>query len=355
MSIKKITKKRNCPICGAKENKELYTQSFSTNFSHTIASCISCGFTFVNNTPDQQYYSKYYKEMSKYEHERDEPLHIKYCKIITKYCDKSSKVLDIGSSTGHLLYQLRKRGYKNLLGIDPSPMCKDLGKQKYNLNIETAELYSFSPKKKFDLIILPMVFEHLENVRDAVIKITKLLSDDGYVFISIPDAEKFYEKFEEPFGEFSTEHINFFSQSSIYQLMLNYTCCYMKSDGKNIYSLWKKGSPLATSLKKYIDDSSKKVKNITKIIENAPSNLIVWGAGSLTQRILTSTGLQKKIFKFVDRNESMIGKKLHNIEVISPEDISKYDNPILLSTFRFKEEMLNYIKDHKLKNKIIMF
>lgn len=293
--------------------------------------------------------------MSKYEHERDEELHVTYCDIIKKYCDTSVSILDIGSSTGHLLYQLKQRGYNNVFGIDPAPACKDQGKKNFNIPIETAELYSFEPKEKFDLLIFAAVFEHLEKLSEAVEKIHQLITDDGYVFISIPDAENFYHNFAEPFGEFSTEHINFFSQQSLYQLMLHFRCIYMKSDGKVIYSLWKKGSILKDSMTKYIEESQKKFERVNKIVEEAPSNLIIWGAGSLTQRLLQTTNLRSKVFKFVDRDHNLIGKKLEGVQIIDPSELSHYPNPILIASFRFKDEMVTFIKEQKLNNPIITF
>src|SRR3990167_11132295 len=100
-------KMRECPICGSKKNYLLFRQKFADHFFHNIVCCNVCGFVFVNNTPDQNFYDAYYKKMSKYEHERDHNLHTKYVKIIKKYCSKNNSILDIGCATGHLLHLLK--------------------------------------------------------------------------------------------------------------------------------------------------------------------------------------------------------------------------------------------------------
>ncbi len=254
-------------MCGYNKNKILFVQKFANNLVHKITSCQICGFIFVSNSFDQKYFNLYYKTMSKYEHERDEKIHKIYINIIKKYCKKSVEILDVGCSTGHLLYELQKKGYKNIFGIDPSPKCKELAFKNFNINIGTADLFSFSSRKKFDLIIFAAVFEHLEQVKKALDKTSKLLSKNGYVFISVPDGGSFNLDFEEPFGEFSIEHINFFSISYLYRFMINYTPVHIHSDGKVIYSLWKKGNDLNYSIVDYISKSKKKLSDIKKVLD----------------------------------------------------------------------------------------
>lgn len=117
------------------------------------------------------------------------------------------------------MHLLKKDGYSDLFGIDPSPKCKEIVYRKFNLIIETSDIFSFKTAKKYDFVILCNVQEHLRDVRQSINKITSLLSEKGYIFINVPDAENFYKNFDEPFGEFSTEHINFFSNFYLHQLM----------------------------------------------------------------------------------------------------------------------------------------
>src|SRR5260221_13507137 len=199
-----MKKKRKCPICNSPNTSILYIQRYANNVFHTIVSCNNCLFVFVNNSLSQKDYNEYYKNMSKYEHERDETLHFQYIKIIRKFLDPKSKVLDIGCSAGHFLYVLRKNGFSHILGIDRSPKCKPLALEKFNISIGTAELFSYKPDKQYYLRTLNAVMEHSENLQEAVEKIKKLLTRNGHVFISVPDAGNFHDGVvEEPFGEFS--------------------------------------------------------------------------------------------------------------------------------------------------------
>ncbi|MBI4225975.1 methyltransferase domain-containing protein [Candidatus Roizmanbacteria bacterium] len=346
---------RKCPMCESTDSKLIYKQKYSASFSQRISTCLKCGFVFVTNVKQQKFFNKFYKDMSIYEQTRDEAFHIESAKIINDYAKKTDRILDVGCSIGHLLYLLKQNKYKNLSGFDPSPSCCLVAKEKYNLNIGTATIDSFQPKKKYDFIILATVLEHLVNLSDSLQKIRSMHSINGKVFISVPNASQAYEKVEEPFYEFSPEHINFFSTWYINKLMEGYTCLYLRSDPVVIYSVWKKSEVLKSNIERYITESKTKLSIIKKIIQRLPNKIIVWGAGALTKRLLYSTNLKKKIFKFVDKNANLAGTKIEGIEVLSPDQLVKYKNPILVSSFKFKKEIIDQIKEMGLKNSIITF
>lgn len=351
---------RSCPICNYKNNKQLYTQKFSNNINHKIVCCNDCGFVFVSNTLNKNYYNKYYKQESKYEDTRDYKLHHKYYRIINTYfksknIKNSFKILDVGCATGHLLSIFKKNGYAKLLGIEPSINCKKIAYKKFNIKINTSDILSFNPENKYNLVILAAILEHLPDLNKSLDKITNFLSDDGYLFISIPDALNFYEDFQEPYGEFSIEHINFFSAKYLFLLLKDYSCCYLENDKNIIYSIWKRGNNLEKSVMKYTSLSSNKLSKVRYAINRLPNKIIVWGAGSLTQRLFQTTELNSKVYKLVDSSKNLIGKQINGIEVMSPNELYKYPEPILISSFRFKDEIIQQIKFLKLKNKILTF
>lgn len=349
---------RNCPLCGHSKNKLVFIQQFTDHFSHMISTCTRCGFVYVKNTPPESYYRKYYRTMSKYEGVRQHEIHLKpsynfIYKFIKDNLDKSSNILDVGCSTGYILGGLKKAGVDNVYGFDPAPKCKIVAKSKYGLNIETSDIANFRSRKKFDFIIISQVLEHLPNVKKSLEQISKYLSQNGFMFIGVPDLSAFSSNDVEPFGEFSTEHINFFSQSSLYRLMLNYSCYAMKFTNGIILSIWHKGSDEELNIIKYIEKSERKLRPIKEKIDSLSGKIIVWGAGSLTQRLLKTTRIRKKVIRFVDTNKSLVGTVLGGKKIISPEEVSNYSNPILISSFRFQDEIISLIKDKKYRNEII--
>lgn len=355
-----MNKIRFCPICLHHKNKLLYIQKFAEHFEHKIVSCLFCSFVYVNNTPSKKYYDTYYKNQSKYEGIRSHEIHEEFTyrtikKYLKKYIHEDARILDVGCSTGRLLFFIKKQGYSNILGIEPAPKCKQIAKDLYSINIETTVLEKYKPKSRFDFIILSGVLEHLVDPKETIEKIFSLLNNKGILFIGVPDAGEFYKSFKEPFGEFSTEHINFFTKSSLYLLLNKFSNLNMTSDKTVLLSLWLKGSEGKRSINEYIKRSRIKMNNVNKVLDSISNHIIVWGAGALTQRLLKTTNIRNKIFKFVDSNKNLIGKQIEGIDIISPNELNKYNNPILISSFSFKDEIIKEIKKRKIKNQIITF
>ena len=55
------------------------------------------------------------------------------------------------------------------------------------LKIHNNEIGKFKSKKKFDIITFVHSLEHLHNMKFALLKAIKLLKDDGYIYIEVPD------------------------------------------------------------------------------------------------------------------------------------------------------------------------
>ena len=63
------------------------------------------------------------------------------------------------------------------------------------------------------------MLEHLPNLRNDLQKFLTVLNPSCKVIIEVPAIELFSSDTEEPYGEFSIEHINFFSRDSLTNLM----------------------------------------------------------------------------------------------------------------------------------------
>ncbi|MDD4937791.1 MAG: class I SAM-dependent methyltransferase [Candidatus Shapirobacteria bacterium] len=355
-----MNKIRKCPLCGNKICSLVYNQKYTSHFNHKIVCCKKCNFIFVGNIPPKKYYEEYYKNESKYEGVREHEAHENQairellC-FVKKYVSKKSRILDIGCSIGYLLSVLKSEGYKNLLGVEPAPKCKKIAKEKYGLKVETTNLSNFSTSIKYDLIIFSMVLEHLVDIKKSINKIKCLLNEGGYLYISVPNTSSFYLNTIEPFGEFSTEHINFFTESSLFFLMRGFTNILMKSANNGLHSIWQNGDAGVRSIKKYIDLSDSKLKKIQKKIDSLSEKVIVWGAGALSQRLLSTTNIKDKILFFVDSNPKLQGAKLGKIPIYSPDVIIDNKFPILVSSYNFSKEIVKNIRIKKYSNKILTF
>jgi SAM-dependent methyltransferase len=98
--------------------------------------------------------------------------------------------LDIGCGSGERVSFVREKGCKRSCGIDKFNFSKS------NL-IEGAEIINsdileFIPSKKFQIVSLAHVLEHLENPQEVLLHIKeKILSGSGHLFIQVPNYNAF--------------------------------------------------------------------------------------------------------------------------------------------------------------------
>jgi len=141
---------------------------------------------------------------------------------------KGKKILEIGSGEGFLLEYFLKNNF-NVFGIEPSTdnvkrINDRLGKKV------CIQGYAEDVKKiddKFDGIILSHVFEHVVNCRDLLSIIYEKLSDNGILFLEVPNCsnKKILEHsiFEQP-------HIHHFTLKGFEKISENTNFSILKKD-----------------------------------------------------------------------------------------------------------------------------
>ena len=119
---------------------------------------------------------------------------IRIWKSQKKYCNEilnnSKTILEIGSGHGEAIYNFDKIGYK-VTGIEPDKKnVASINKKLKNsiCLVEKAETFSF--EKKFDIIWLNHVFEHLSKPIEFLKRIDNVLNKHGFIFIEVPSVEK---------------------------------------------------------------------------------------------------------------------------------------------------------------------
>jgi len=387
---------RTCAVCGNNNTRLLYSQKFSSYSNsgllkgYDVVTCQSCGFCFADNIPDQNVFDVYYREMSKYEAEnRDlKPTEYDMAKFAiiaaTIESNKKTRILEIGCANGDLLSLLKKRGYTNILGADPSPACAKSADQLYGIQVLTNTLSDIKiAEHSVGFLILAGVLEHICDLDSVMIKLKEMLSSDGRIYIAVPDASRYVYGEDAPFQEFSTEHINFFGPISLTNLMHRYGFSQIHLDQITvepsyqtkipvISSIYRKGPDLKPDnqfildkdtelgLDSYISKSSRMdnhiYKSINEIVDSGKS-VIVWGAGAFALRLLANSRLSEaKITAFVDSNQHYQGKELNGVPIIAPIDLKKHNESILIATRVYQEEIIHIIRNElNLRNELITF
>lgn len=137
-----------------------------------------------------------------------------------------SNVLEIGCSTGYFSEKLVQKNCR-VWAVEIDKEAALIAQQRKNvkvLNCDVRQITDYmSTNKKFDVILLADILEHLEDPLGVLIQLKKYLSRDGKILISLPNIANFAIRFKLFFeGEFTYQdygildrtHLRFFSKAT---------------------------------------------------------------------------------------------------------------------------------------------
>lgn len=147
--------------------------------------------------------------------------------LINRYAQENKYILDVGAGTGDFLIAAKKRGW-SVEGIEPNYEARMRSREK------KMELYSalqFLPRRKFQIITLWHVMEHLPDLDNQIAKFKALLEDEGVLIIAVPnfkshDAE-YYKEFWAAYDV--PRHLWHFSRTSVNKIFSEHGMKVMKT------------------------------------------------------------------------------------------------------------------------------
>lgn len=345
---------------------------------YDVVCCNKCGFVFADNIPAQPEQNEYYAASGRHLHAFELPAglaaaHQTFYEFIrandAPHLQIDSGILDIGCSMGHFLDRFKQDGFADIQGLEPSVSASELARDVYGIDVTPATLEDFRPQRKFDLITLCGVMEHLVALQDTVSRMGELLEADGRLFLAVPDAGSFGSAPpREPFLEFALEHVNFFTSHSLDNLLLPYgykpiakaskwnsfyansylLALYERSSGKSAeLHLDQTGR---SSLTRYIALSQARMLSITTTIDElrlSAEPVAVWGAGSLTSRLCATTRLmESNVVAFIDSNEDLHGQAVLGKPVHSPAWLkNNTDLTVFVASYVYADQISIILRD----------
>jgi len=365
---------RECPVCGNSEVRLMFTQEFAKiegiSFlgGYDVVSCKKCNFVYASNIPEQALFDEYYINANKYEHEIEQPDIItgKYEHIIQEIVhferDKTASIADVGCARSEVLRSLQNLGFSNLTGVDPSVRNVEYLKSK-GINGIHATVNTVNTSNQYKIVLFLAVLEHIQNLHQALDTLYAITAMNGMVIITVPDMTV-PASGEFPYQEFSKEHINYFTEVSLSNLMIKYgfhlifsikksgeLAGFFRKESKSV----QKDANGELQIQKYIDQSKIYEDAIyANLLQYSNTPVIIWGIGTFTQRLLAKSIL-KKVVVMVDSNPQYAGKKYNNVDIIPPSELKNYKEPVLLAVSpRYLDSIKHTIKDGmKLNNEII--
>jgi len=213
-----------CSVCGSEQNNLRYEVK-----GFRAVQCASCKFVFINpriknsdlyKIYEDNYFSSQndgygYKNYELTTHLRVKTFQ-KWMQNIEPFLSKSKgAVLDIGCASGTFLDLMREKGWEiEAIELDKT-MVEKLKSKK--IKVFNRPFEEFSSDKKYKLITMFDVLEHIPDLKTTFKKIHELLADDGVLALITPNFSSTQRKlFGKKWFQFKPqEHIQYFSPDTL--------------------------------------------------------------------------------------------------------------------------------------------
>jgi len=138
---------------------------------------------------------------------QDQSENYQKCKFLEKYLPQKGSVLDVGCGAGVSLYTFKKYFPQwETFGIEPTKEFADVA-QENGINVTYGYLEKGTFNRKFDLIMLIHVLEHVEDFREMISMLKNYLHEESLLYIEVPSVKDI--------GFLPSSHDRFMSQHEV--------------------------------------------------------------------------------------------------------------------------------------------
>jgi SAM-dependent methyltransferase len=153
--------------------------------------CRNCGLWFANPQPTADELAQFYASYDDGDQWRsgEENFNRGIRKAILRF-KREGAVLDVGCGSGNFLRCMREAGF-SVTGIEPSKTGSKYGETVQGIEIFNgmAEEYLFeNAGRRFDVVTLLNVLEHLTDPKETLLKIKELMAPGAVLAVVVPDA-----------------------------------------------------------------------------------------------------------------------------------------------------------------------
>ncbi len=215
----------NCCVCDNKNPADFKVLYQKEKFS--VVECNKCSFTFI---------PPYFRKQISYENYKDENVanavrngnnfvkierHKLRYDLIKKY-KPSGSLFDLGAGWGHFMLTGQILGY-DVYGIEISEQPYLYSKNDLKLPVDHIDFFDMKEDKKFDIVTMWDVLEHIDKADDVIAKCARITAKDGYIVIQVPQIDSYFaKKHKDNWKMMGLDHVNYFGKKTITQLLKKY-------------------------------------------------------------------------------------------------------------------------------------
>jgi len=236
-----------CQLCSTTESQLIASIDAKSKEELELALCKECGLVQQKNIPTNDELKIYYSHNYRQDYKKTYSPKIKYVRragiaaksrisFLKDAIDLTNKkLLDIGAGGGEFVYLASINGF-NATGIEPNEGYSEFAKNEYSTEIRTMMLDDIESASA-DIVTLFHVFEHMANPKAVMSKIYKILNDDGYLFVEVPNI---LQKDASPHNIYFKAHLFYYSRHTLISAASRYFDPISVTDDGNLRVLFKK-------------------------------------------------------------------------------------------------------------------
>jgi len=195
-----------CPVCGSQSFGPFLEcrDHFVSGELFSLKKCNVCGFKITAEVPVETEIGPYYQSENYISHSdtrqglanklyhvaREWMLGQKRKTIVRVSGKKRGTILDIGAGTGYFVAHMKKFGWQ-VSGTEKSGDARNVASANFGIGLFPPEKLFSLPEKEFDAVTLWHVLEHIHELQATISQIRKVLKDDGFAFIALPNHESY--------------------------------------------------------------------------------------------------------------------------------------------------------------------
>jgi 2-polyprenyl-3-methyl-5-hydroxy-6-metoxy-1,4-benzoquinol methylase len=223
----------DCPICGDPTKRVVYETTLPRDFDerrppspysarYRINECEGCGLIHSSPVMEEAGVAALYEQSSEANVEAGEEDNVRrtmagYYRLAVPRLLARDRVLDVGCDMGFMLEAARADGFKELHGLEPVPVAREIAMQLDGANI-SAEFFEDTsyPRDYFDLITFVHVLDHLYDPRHVLRRAHGNLRPGGLVLAVVHNVDSLLHRMlGGRFPIFNLYHHYFFNKKSL--------------------------------------------------------------------------------------------------------------------------------------------
>ncbi len=364
----------NCPTCNC-NGEYLIDWEYSGlnhsvfNYTAKFCKCENCGLVWVSNITDEELSNFYTQECFYFDSSHFDVTASKnikkyeyYKSLLEEFDLQGQRVSDIGCGRGGFVSWLMKNNWGSVCcGVDVDLKSFSVGDNKNApLFIEGSAVSLPFEEGTQDVLTYFHVFEHIIDINKVLNEANRVLKNDGYLVLEVPDAEG-YEKcpVNKGFWISIREHIYHFSPNAFINVLNNngfevkavkqkilsapefeypsLAIVAQKNDKKNVIES-KNNNDIGEFFLKSFKEFSNKAQNIKTIMENY-DKVVFWG---ISGQLLTFLPLLKNDFnkiKICDMSPQKQKAVYQGIEIQDPANCYEKNSCLIISSYLYRNQI----------------